>query len=241
MTTSAHEERGDFVEKPQDFEQCVNGLIRAFADAEPKTKSLVRHLLLVLNPYVENRNYDHFLSMFNAFERVIEAAWKMNSTPSCSCISNNALVSRLQGLIESVRADGGEDADVLIQRLSGFINTVESGVSWTNKLESFLRVYPTLARCSADLWPVKGTDKKRELKEIRNALAHGRGSFVSMDVIAVANWHLGILMERLIFVLLGVVVPEGIRPYSDLLRHGAGGWYEKDFWTPLQSKPDQRI
>lgn len=241
VTVSAHEERGDFVEKPQNFVNCADGLIRAYSVAEPKTRSLVRHLLLVVNPYVEKRNYDHFLSMFNAFERVIEAAWKMDSTPLHPCVSNKALVSRLEGLIASVRADGGEDAGVLAERLGGFIKTVESGVSWMNKLESFLRVYPTVRHYSADLWPVKGTDKRRGLKEIRNALAHGRGSFVSMDVIAVACWHLGILLERLIFILLGVGVPEGIRPSSDLLRIGGKGWYGKDYWIPLQSKQDQPI
>lgn len=241
VTTSAHKERGDFVEKPLKFVNCANGLIRAYSDAEPKTRSLIRHLLLVVNPYVEKRNYDHFLSMFNAFERVIEAAWKMDSTPLSPCVTNNALVSLLEGLIESVQADGGDAAAVLAERLRRFIRTVDSGVSWTTKLESFLRVYPAVGHYCADLWPVKGTDKKRGLKEIRNALAHGRGSFVSMDVIAVASWHLGILLERLIFVLLGVGVPEGIRPSSDLLRNGGKGWYGSDYWIPLQSKQDQPI
>lgn len=58
----------------------------------------------------------------------------------------------------------------------------------------------------ADLWPILGSKKQRGLREIRNALAHGRGSFVSVDVIAVAEWHLAILLERLIFVLLGMTV-----------------------------------
>jgi hypothetical protein len=241
VTTSAHEERGEFVEKPQDFLQCANGLIRAYEDAEPKTRSLVRHLLLVLNPYSNRRSHDRFLGMFTALERVINSVCKFD-TRSCSpAASDDVLVSRLEGLIAAVKADGGACADDVTARLAGFIKTVQSGVSWADKFKSFLHVYPVMSHYSADLWPVQGTDQVRGLKEIRNVLSHGRSSFVSTDVIAVANWHLGTLMERLIFILLGVGVPEGIRPNSDLLRHGGGEWYEKDFWTPLQSKPDQRI
>lgn len=241
VTASALEERGDFVEKPQNFVQCANGLIRAYADAEPKTRSLVRHVLLVLNPYSIRRSNDRFLGMFTALERVINAARKHDSRPCSPAASNDELVSRLEGLIASVKANGGACADEVTARLAGFINTVQSGVSWADKFESFLHVYPVMRHYSADLWPVQGTDKVRGLKEIRNVLSHGRSSFVSTDVIAVANWHLGILMERLIFVLLGVGVPEGIRPNSYLLSHGSSGWYERDFWTPLQAKKDQPI
>lgn len=241
VTTSAHEERGDFVEKPKDFVQCANGLIRAYLDAKPKTRSLLRHVLLALNPYSIRRSNDRFLGMFTALERVINAACEHDSRPSSPAASNDELVSRLEGLITSVKADGGACADDVTARLAGFIKTVQSGVSWADKFESFLHVYPAMSHYSSDLWPVQGTDKVRGLKEIRNVLSHGRSSFVSTDVITVANWHLGILMERLIFVLLGVGVPEGIRPNSYLLSRGSRGWYERDFWTPLQVKKDQPI
>ncbi len=239
VTASAHEERGDFVEKPRDFVQCANGLIRAYAVAEPKTRSLIRNLLSAINPYVKKRGDDHFFNMFKAFEKVIEAAWKSDSSSFSPSVLDNALIPRLEGLIESVRADGGNDVDVLTKRLQGFIKSVKSGGGHVNKFESFIRLYPEMGHYCADLWPVNGTDTKGGLKEIRNALSHG--SYVTTDVITVANWHLGILMERLIFVLLGVGVPEGIRPNSYLLRHGGSGWYERDFWIPLQPKKDQSI
>ena len=241
VTTSAHEERGDFVERLQNFVQCANGLIRAYSDAKPNTRSLVRHVLLVLNPYSSRRSNDRFLGMFTALERVINAAWRHDSSPCSPAASNDELVSRLEGLIASVKANGGACADEVTARLAGYLNTVQSGVSWADKFKSFLHVYPAMSHYSADLWPVQGTDKVRGLKEIRNVLSHGRSSFVSTDVIGVANWHLGILMERLIFVLLEIDVPEGIRPNSQLLRNGGRGWYERDFWTPLQAKKDQPI
>ena len=95
--------------------------------------------------------------------------------------------------------------------------------------------------CHADLWPILGSERQRGLRELRHALAHGRSSFVSLDVIAVAEWHLAILLERLIFVLLGLTVPEEISPGSFLLRTAGRGWYERDQWGLLQSKPDQAI
>lgn len=239
VTASALEERGDFVERPQNFVQCANGLIRAYAVAEPKTRSLIRSLLSAINPYVKKRGDDHFFNMFKAFEKVIEAAWKSDSSSFSPSVLDNALISQLEGLIKSVRVDSGNDVDVLTGRLQGFIKKVKSGDGHVNKFESFIRLYPAMGHYCADLWPVNGTDKKGGLKEIRNALSHG--SYVSTDVITVANWHLGILMERLIFVLLGVGVSEGIRPNSDLLRQGGRGWYERDFWIPFQPKKDQAI
>jgi hypothetical protein len=241
VSVSAHEERGEFVEEPQNSVHCANGLIRAYADAEPQTRSLVRHLLLVVNPYVKKRNHDHFLSMFAALERATKTAWENDSRPSSTHAKNDEIISLVQGLIDSVKADGGESPDDVIARLDDIKKKVMFRVRWDDKFKYFLLVYPAMQTYCTDLWPVISKKKQRGLYGIRNALAHGEKSFVPVDVIAVANWHLAILMERLIFVLLGIGVPEGIRPNSDLLRHGGRGWYERDFWTPLQSKPDQRI
>ena len=94
--------------------------------------------------------------------------------------------------------------------------------------------------CS-DLWPILNTGKNRGLKNVRDAIAHGTSSFVSVDVVAVAEWHLAILLERVVFVLLDMEVPAGIEPHTFLLRNSSKGWYERDWWEPLQSKPDYPI
>jgi len=150
------------------------------------------------------------------------------------------VIQHLEQLKKAVVVEGGKSASEISARLEGLIGVVNRP-SIRDKFESFLCVYPAMSQYCADLWPVLGSDKKRGLREVRHALAHGSSSFVSQDVVAVADWHLAILLERVIFVLLGMTAPEGISPGSFLLRTGGRGWYERDWWVPLQSKPDHSI
>jgi hypothetical protein len=241
VTPSAREDRGDFVAKPQVFVECATRLAHAYGHADEKTRSLVRHLSIAVNPHTSTRTNERFLLMFSALERVIEFAWKQDLTPRSPAATDNAVTALLERLKESVVAEGGENASEVSARLEGFIKTVKNGTSVRDKFKAFFRVYPAMTYCCADLWPILGSDNERGLREVRHALAHGRSSFVSLDVIAVAEWHLAILLERLIFVLLGMTLPVGISPGSYLLQKGGRGWYEKDWWGPLRSKPDKPI
>src|SRR5690606_24752283 len=140
-------------------------------------------------------------------------------------VTNKAVTKHLEQLQKTVVAEGGENASEISARLGGLISVVNRP-SVRDKFGAFFRVYPAMTYCSADLWPILGSDRERGLRDIRNALAHGRGSFVSLDVVAVAEWHLAILLERVIFVLLNMTLPDGISPNSFLLRTGGKGWYE---------------
>lgn len=240
VTQSAREDRGEFVVKRKVFVECATCLTHAYEKADAKTRSLVRHLSVAVNPHTNSRTKDSFLFMFSALERVIEFAWTRDQTPSSPAVTTYAVIQHLEQLKEAVIMDGGENAFEISARLEGLIGAVNRP-SIRDKFESFLRVYPAMNQYCADLWPVLGSDKKRGLREVRHALAHGRSSFVSQDVVAVAEWHLAILLERMIFVLLDMTLPDGISPGSFLLRNGARGWYERDWWVPLQSKPDQSI
>ncbi len=239
VTQSAREERGDFVARPQVFVECATRLTHAYGKADAKTRSLVRHLSVAVNPHTNSRTKDRFLFMFSALERVIESAWMRDKTPNSPAATTHAVVQHLEQLKETVVAEDGENASEISARLAGLISVVNRP-SIRDKFESFLRVYPAMNQYCADLWPVLGSDKKRGLREVRHALAHGSSSFVSQDVVAVAEWHLAILLERVIFVLLDMIAPEGISPNSFLLRTGGRGWYERDWWVPLQSKPDHQ-
>jgi hypothetical protein len=240
VTSSAREDRGDYVARPQVFVECANSMAQAYAAADGKIRSLVRHLSLAINPHNELRDGDRFVFMFSAFERVIEHAWKNDTTPHSPSVTTPVLIRHLEQLREAIDARGGEDAAVMSSRIEGLIKVVNSP-SIQDKLNSFFRMYPTMEYYSRDLWPISGKVKERGLREVRNALAHGSGSFVSVNVIAVAKWHLEILLERLVFVLLNVAMPEGILPNSFLLKMGARGWYERDWWVPLRSEADQPI
>lgn len=242
VTPSARESRGDFVAKPQVFVECATSLVHAYGHADRETRSLVRHLSVAVNPHTHSRTNDHFLFMFSALERVVEAAWRRDKAPRSPAVTNDAVATLLNRLKESVVTEGGENASEISERLEGFIKTVKrNGASVRDKFDAFFRVYPAMTSYCADLWPIMGTEKQRGLRELRHALAHGRSSFVSLDVMAVAEWHLAILLERLIFVLLNMTMPEGISPGSFLLQTAGRGWYERDGWVPLRSKPDKPI
>lgn len=239
VTPSAREHRGDYVARPQVFVECATSLAHAYAKADTKIHSLVRHISAAVNPRTNSQTADRFLFMFSVLERVVGSAWRRDQTPRSPAATDDAVATLLNGLKETVVAGGGENASEISKRLDGFIKTVKNGTSVQVKFEAFFRVYPTMAH--ADLWPILGSDTERGLREIRHALAHGSSSFVSLDVMAVAEWHLAILLERVIFVLLGMPLPEGISPGSFLLRTGGREWYERDWWGPLRSKLDQPI
>lgn len=240
ITISSREERGHSVVKHQDFLECATKLVHSYAQADVKIRSLVRHLSLAINPYNELREGDHFLLMFTAFERVIEYAWKKDKMPDSPSASTPVLIQHLERIKEAISAEGSEHCSIISSRIEGLIKVVNSP-SFQDKLKAFFRIYPTMEYYCSDLWPIAGKPKERGLREIRHALAHGSGSFIPLDVVAVAKWHLGILLERLVFVLLEITLPDGISANSYLLKAGAKGWYERDWWVPLRSKPDQPI
>lgn len=241
VTPSAREDRGDFVAKSQAFVECATSLVHAYEKADEEIRSLVRHFSVAVNPHAKSRSNDRFLFMFSALERAIEFAWKRDRTPRSPAVTDNAVTTLLERLKETVASEGGENASEISARLGGFIKAVKNGTSVRGKLEAFFHVYPVMTYYCADLWPILGSDRKRGLREIRHALVHGRSSRVSLDVVAVAEWHLAILLERVIFVLLNMTLPDGISPDSCLLQIGGGGWYERDWWEPLRSKPDRPI
>lgn len=240
VTHSAHENRGKFLARPQNFVEYATRLAHAYGKTDTKTRSLVRHLSVAVNPYTNLRTEDRFLFMFSALERTIESAWTRNKLSSADTVTTHVVIQLLKELKEATVVKGDKNASEISGRLDGLIRTMNRP-SFRDKFESFLRAYPAMNQYCADLWPVLGSSKKRGLREVRHELAHGSSSFVSLDVIAVAEWHLAILLERLIFILLDMTPPDGISPGSSLLRTGARGWYERDWWVPLQSKPSQSI
>lgn len=241
VTPSARENRGRFVVSPQAFVECAANLAHAYGNADKDIRSLVRHLLLAVNPHDNLRTNDRFLFMFSALERVVEFVWKRDKKSRISAATDSTVIMLLEQLAKTVVDDGVENALEVSARLKGFTNTVKKGASVRDKFEAFFRVYPEMNHYRLDLWPILGTEEARGLREIRHVLSHGRSSFLSLDVVAVAEWHLAILLERVIFVLLGMTLPDGIVPNSYLLRLGGKGWYDSEWWEPLRSKPDQVI
>lgn len=240
VARSAREDRGEHIVGTQAFAECATNLVQALGIADKSIQSLVRHLSQALNPHQSLRSSDHFLFMFAALERVIETAWVQEKTSFSRTSTTEIIVKHLEELNRAILADGGEDASEISARVKGLIRTV-GGPRYWDKLQAFLRVYPLIDVYSRDLWPIVGTEKKRGLRELRHAIAHGSSSFVSVNVVAVAEWHLAILIERVIFVLLKLPIPEGIIPNSYLLKADGRGWYEREWWEPLRVEQDQPV
>lgn len=240
LTPSTREDRGDFVVSPKAFAECATRLARAYEVADVKTRSLVRRIAVAVNPHSRARTADRYLFMFSAFERVIKHAWERERSREAPTATTYLVIKRLEQAMDAVIAEGGEGATEVAARLAGFIDAVRRA-SIRDKVEALLRNYPIMSDCCADLWPVLGSDKEPGLKDVRDALAHGSRSRVSLDVVMVAERHLAILLERTVFVLLGLALPNGLVPGSALLRAGGRGWYERETWVQLRSKPKQPI
>ena len=239
-TPSAYEDRGHCVVPCNNFEACASQLALAYADSDKRTRSLVRHLAVAINPHVNQRVNDQFLSMFAAFERVIEQAWNQEKKNNLPTDTTAELVRRLENLKEAIIVEEGQNAFIISERLAGLIKILDRP-SVLDKIKAFFRVHPAMEFYCRDLWPIAGNEKERGLREIRHAVAHGRSTYISANVIAIAQWHFAILLERLIFVLLNVQVPEGISPNTNLLQLGGRGWYERKWWIPLRSESDHSI
>ena len=173
--------------------------------------------------------------MFSAFEKVVEFALQRENGARQLARSDAAVKAILERTAKEALEKGGEEAAIVSQRLAGFARMVRQP-SVRSKLDSLFHAYPKMRSYTADLWPVIGSGSDRALRDIRNALAHGGESQVPADVVAVAAWHLGILLERTVFLLLDQPLPEGIAPNTFLLKHGGKGWYEPKWWKPLVAK-----
>lgn len=230
VTVSAHEERGDWVIRPQEFSQRAAEFLKKFDEASARVQGLVHDISVAVAPHVNMRSEDRFVTMFSAFERVVEFGYRLDRDSSRLERSDAAVKAILEKAAANAAMANDEDSLAVSARLAGFAAMIRRP-SVASKLESFANAFPRMHGYMADLWPV--VRGPRSLREIRHSLAHGGDLRSSHDTVAVATWHLGILLERTAFVLLGLDLPVGLQPGSFHLRHGAKGWYDRNWWEPM--------
>jgi hypothetical protein len=224
-------QRGDFVPFPDEFKQVAEELIGRFTTAEPALKNLIRHLSVAVAPHIERNAAHSFTAMFSALERAIDYVYS-RATKAGPSSADSALIKHLRTMRAEVEQSGIEEVSALLLRIDGFIETIRSGrPSFGRKLQVLLEIYPALRTYTADLWPIQGSRKEPGFKEIRNSLSHVSEG-VNHQSLAVAGWHLSILLERLVCVLLEARVPKGIAPRSTWLSRN--GWYEHQYWDALR-------
>jgi hypothetical protein len=226
-------EPNSFLAFPDEFEKCAAELVNKHLATSKQVKKVIRDLSVSIAPHISVQEHSSFLAMYGALELVIGFDKLTASEKGKLGESNAELVEHLRRMKTAIDAKSSAFTATLLERVDGFIKTVESGgPSFSTKLKVFFTKYPALSVFAADLWPIEGSDGKLGLKEIRNKLTHGVPGKIESQALAVARWHFSIFIERLIFVMVGAEVPKGIRRDSYLLARDE--WYGRDYWTPLQ-------
>ena len=94
----------------------------------------------------------------------------------------------------------------VVERIEGFIKTVKKGrLSLLQQLEGALMTWSVK---NDDLWPLSGSDALPGLKEVRDKLAHSGPKALHPQSLAVATWHLSILLERVLLTFLKIPVSD---------------------------------
>lgn len=222
-----------FLAFPQEFKICADELVSKYLSCSKEIKKVIRHLSVSIAPHIEMRDKNGFLAMFAALELVFNLTKLTPAEKQKLSESNAELTAHLNTMRTSIQRESSEFTTKLLDRVDGFIKTVnDRQPSFSVKITALFETYPSLATLAVDLWPIEGSDKKPGLKQIRNKLAHADHNKVDAQTVAVSRWHFSILIERLIFILVGAEVPKGIRSDSYLL--GREEWYRRDYWVALQ-------
>lgn len=232
------DKRDNFLAFPEEFEECAEKLVNEYLEADQKIKKVIRKLSVSLAPHISVSTRARFLSMFSALEEAMNLIKLRGPEQEKLDASNSELIKHLKRLRGTIESESTEFTEKLLERVDGFIKTVEGkSLSFSAKVEAFFKVYPGLSVYGDDLWPIKESDekeygKKLSLKSIRDKIAHGSYAEINHQALAVASWHLSIFIERLIFKMLGVTLPQGIDRNSYFL--ATESWYNPDYWSSLQ-------
>jgi hypothetical protein len=93
----------------------------------------------------------------------------------------------------------------IAKRIDGFIKMLKKS-TLQQQLESVLAAKWNVK--TNDLWPLSGPDHLPGLKQVRDKLAHSGPKAIHMQGLAVATWHLSILLERVLLTLLKIQLSE---------------------------------
>jgi hypothetical protein len=215
----------------KEFENAAESLVNGYLSLNPKFKKRFKELSISLAPNLVISSEQRFVSMYSAFERIVGLMKLPKSEKEKFDASNAAVINELEKTITSLDQSLGDSLENVRTRLQGFVRTVKSGeLSFVAKLELMREQYPVSKIYERDLWPIDGTESTLSIRAIRHKLTHSSVGSVNHQVVAVAEWHFSIYLERLLFILCGKNIPEGIGINSIYLQTG---WYYSSYWVPL--------
>jgi hypothetical protein len=171
----------------------LNKALKSFSElisVEDKNKGkYIYSISYALAPAIELNTQERFLAMF----RSLETCRKFANV-------NILLTDEDKQLIEALCKLKNGLSDSLSKRIQGFVNIIKNP-NLPQQLKSVLNEWDVFYR---DLWPLIG---KKGIIGIRDKLSHTHlSSSVNSQGLAVATWHLSILLERIFFNLLSLKI-----------------------------------
>jgi hypothetical protein len=216
-----------------EFQACAQSLVDKYLVASDVVKKVVQLLSVAVAPHLKRTDAGNFTAMFSALEEAISLEKLTVEERGKLRESDGELTKQLTQLRLSIDSEKPPHFERLSERIEGIIKAVGSGgPSFSVRFQKFVSAYPPLNLYMSDLWPIMGTSKIPGLKQIRDSLAHGLQHKYSLQALGVSLWHFSILIERLVFILIGATVPKGIHINSALLSREE--WYGRHYWTALQ-------
>lgn len=202
----------DYLVDKHSFETLTNVATKEWAALDPTMKDIFKHMSVGLAPFMNLQTSERFILMFQALEACRALAPEYGNAQDKT--NDDALLLALEA------AKRGADVGV-VERIEGFIKTVKKGrLSLLQRLEWVL-MHRGVNR--DDLWPLSGPDNLPGLKQVRDKLAHSGQKALHPQGLAVATWHLSVLLERVLLALLKVSLADTSAAPNRLMREA---WYK---------------
>lgn len=201
----------DYLVDQRGFASLMSSATKELAALDPQLKDIFRHMSAGLAPFINMQVSERFLLMFQALEACRAFAPEFGDAQHQA--DDKALLLALEA------AKQGAVVGV-VERIEGFIKTVKKGrLSLLQRLEWVLMEWSVT---SDDLWPLSGPDNLPGLKQVRDKLAHSGQKAIHPQGLAVATWHLSVLLERVLLALLKVPLSDTSAAPNRLVREP---WY----------------
>jgi hypothetical protein len=179
------------------FSSQVNSAIASYYQLKEDERKSIFKLSYCLSPAISLRDGERFMALFRGLESI---AGKTKSSKDLT-EDDKLLVNSLTAVAESFQ----ETHPALQQRVEGFIRKISGNdIPLVQKLRILLKCENV--SCT-DLWDIEGSTG---LSGIRHKLAHGGAHAIHHLGLAVATFHLSLIVERFVFSLLGLSLEDRI-------------------------------
>jgi len=204
----------DYLVDQRSFASLTSTATKELAALDPKMKDIFKHMSVGLAPFINMPESERFLLMFQSLEACRALAQRIG-VDSDSAKNNAKLIEVLES------AKQGIDAKIA-ERIDGFIERVRTGKPSLKQQLEWVLVEEWKVKTN-DLWALSGNKKMPGLIQVRDELAHSGSKALHPQALAVATWHLSILLERVLLTLLKIPLSDTSAAPNRLVREP---WYK---------------